>query len=168
MFKTKKVRRIILTRPVIPTGKSIGYFPGTLEEKMEPWVVPYIEVLQEVLGSSVVDIARKNREIEVVPFETIRGRSFDDCLIILDEAQNTTVQEIKAFLTRQGQFSTTVILGDLTQTDLNVRNGLQYVDEILERNAELRAKVGVLRFTSADIVRSGLCQEWVKAFERPV
>lgn len=165
LLASKQIKKIVLTRPVVPTGKSIGYFPGELEDKMAPWVVPFTSVLKQFLGQGAFDCHVKNGNIEVVPFETIRGRSFEDSFVILDEAQNTTVSEIKAFLTRHGEGSKTIILGDKTQTDIKECNGLDFTIYHIEHNQRLTDNVGYVQFTKSDIVRSGLCKMWVEAFE---
>lgn len=166
MLQNKAVKRIILTRPVIPTGRSIGYFPGDLMEKMAPWVVPFMEVFKKHMDQGELDCAIKNGNIEIVPFETMRGRSFDDSFIILDEAQNTTTHEMKMFLTRTGQYSKTVVLGDVQQSDLHwLENGQETGLDIAIRLAKNVVNIPVVEFTSDDIVRSGLCKDWVKAFE---
>ena len=163
-----KVDRIILARPNIAIGKSIGFLPGFMEEKMIPWAIPILSTLEDYLSVGEVETMMKNNKLEIVPFEYIRGRSWDNSFIILDEAQNSTVAEMKAFVTRIGEGSTTIINGDETQTDIKERNGLSYLTHILgnDENHELYNKVGSISFTSKDIVRSGLCQLWVQAFER--
>lgn len=165
-FKTKRVRKIVITRPNVPTGKSIGFFPGSLEEKMSPWVIPVVSTLEEYLGKSDVEYHLKKGNIEIVPFETIRGRSFEDSFVILDEAQNTTIPEMKAFLSRVGERSIVVVNGDTSQTDLlKETNGLSYSLSLLSRSEELQRYVKHVHFTLDDIVRSGLCRLWVEAFE---
>jgi len=161
-----KCTKIILTRPTVGTGKSIGFFPGSLSEKMEPWTQPFVSVLEEYLTKGKVEMMMKNNQIEIVPFEVIRGRSFDDSFIILDEAQNTTEMEMKAFVTRQGKNSTTIINGDLTQSDLKTpSNGLQQLFELVKTNPKLQENVSLIEFTIDDIVRSELCKLWVEAYE---
>lgn len=167
-LKEKRFKRIILTRPTIPTdgSKSLGYYPGSLFEKMAPWVVPVMSTLKECLGKGDIESQLKNENIEVVPFETIRGRSFEDSFVILDEAQNCTQEEIKAFVTRTGQNSKVVITGDITQSDLGMEhNGLTLLCDLLDRSKALQRYVKCVEFTSDDIVRSGLCQLWVREFE---
>lgn len=163
------INKIVLTRPNIPVGKSIGYFPGTLLEKMAPWTQPLLSVLSSYLSDGEVECMIKNGKIEIVPFEVIRGRTFDDAFVILDEAQNTTIAEVKAFVTRIGENSKVVVNGDITQSDLqkSVDCGLSYMLQILgdDRNAELNNKVGIVEFDYKDIVRSELCKLWVKAIE---
>jgi phosphate starvation-inducible PhoH-like protein len=166
-LKDKKIDKIILTRPTVPTGRSIGHFPGTLEEKMDPWCKPILLTLQQFLGKGDYDCQVKNGNIEIVPFETIRGRSFDNAFVILDEAQNCTYDEIKAFVTRSGENCTTLINGDVTQSDLGRSdNGLSAIVEMLRYSKRLSKFVALVEFTSEDIVRSGLCQLWVQEFEK--
>jgi phosphate starvation-inducible PhoH-like protein len=164
-YKRGLIRKIVLTRPTVPTGKSIGYFPGTLEEKMDPWVAPFIQALEEYLGKGATETMIKNGNIEIVPFEVVRGRTFDDAFVILDEAQNSTQLEIKAFVTRQGLNCTTVINGDITQSDLNGSgNGLSLLLQLVAKNGKLQKEVGVIEFDHNDIVRSDLCKLWVESF----
>lgn len=168
-YSIGKVSKIILTRPVVPVGKSIGYFPGDLNEKMLPWTAPFISVLEKFLSKGEVECMIKNGKIDIVPFEVIRGRTFDNAFIILDEAQNTTRSEIKAFVTRIGEYSKVVVNGDLEQSDLDdtQTNGLTEICNLLKkkRNKNLASKVSHIHFTFKDIVRSELCRLWVKAFD---
>ncbi len=163
----KHIDKIVITRPAVPTGNTIGLFPGTLEEKMEPWLKPIMDTVTQLLGRGVVESQLKNGNIEIVPFDTIRGRSFDNAFIILDEAQNCTLSELKAFITRQGKYSKVVITGDETQSDLNGKGsgGLRTLLKLVEGSKGLSKHVCVVEFDSDDIVRSGLCKLWVKAFE---
>ena len=166
-YHTGKVEKIVLTRPTVPTGKSIGFFPGDLQEKMAPWTAPFISVLESYLSKGGVECMIKNGHLEIVPFEVIRGRTFDKAFVILDEAQNTTFTEMKAFVTRMGEDSKMIVNGDLDQSDLNtVTNGLSVLKTTLElrTNSKLASKVGLINFTWDDIVRSELCKLWVKAF----
>lgn len=165
-YLTGKIDKIILTRPTVPTGKSIGFFPGSLEEKMEPWVSPFISVLETHLTKGKVELMRKSEQIQIVPFEVIRGRSWNDAFIVLDEAQNATLAELKAFVTRQGDNSTMVINGDTTQTDLKELSGLNYIVDLAKTHPSLQEYVDIINFTSEDIVRSGICKAWVEAFEK--
>ena len=163
-----RIDKIILTRPTVPVGKGIGFLPGTLEEKLMPWVIPFVQVLEKYLSVGEVECMLKNGKLQVVPFDTIRGHTFNDAFIILDEAQNTTITEIKAFVTRIGENSKTVINGDIAQSDLknNENSGLEYLLDLLGDidNEELSDKVGVIEFDYKDCVRSSLCKLWVKAF----
>lgn len=167
-LKDGTVRKIIVTRPTVPTGRSIGFFPGDLNDKMQPWCVPILKTIEEFLGKGDFESQVKNGNIEIVPFETIRGRSFENCFVILDEAQNATVEEIKAFTTRIGEYSKAVINGDITQTDIGYASGLRLIVDMVKNSDDdrgLKKFVPIVEFTSDDIVRSGLCQLWVEEFE---
>jgi phosphate starvation-inducible PhoH-like protein len=165
-LKNKAVKKIVLTRPTVPTGRSIGYFPGNLQEKMDPWCRPIMDVLESSLGKGDLECQIKNGNIEVIPFETIRGRSLDNAFVILDEAQNCTYEEIKAFVTRIGENCTAVINGDISQSDLGKNgNGLSTLIHIKKTSKVLSKMVSLIEFTKKDIVRSGLCQAWVEEFE---
>jgi phosphate starvation-inducible PhoH-like protein len=153
---------VVITRPNVPSGRSLGYFPGTLEEKIAPWVAPLTEAMKERMGAAAFDIALKTGDIEIVPFEVMRGRTFKNCLVILDEAQNTTINEIKMFLTRIGDDCQVIINGDVSQTDLRETSGLRTVMHLIKSRM---MPIPVVEFTRNDIVRSGICAEWVKAFE---
>lgn len=166
-YSLNKIDKIILTRPNIPVGKSIGYFPGTLLEKMAPWTQPIVNVLSTYLSKGEVECMLKNEKLQIIPFEVIRGHTFDNAFVILDEAQNTTVAEIKAFVTRIGQHSKVVINGDISQSDLKDTSdcGLAYILDLLsdDYNRELYNRVGVVEFDVEDVVRSELCKLWLKA-----
>ena len=161
LYQIKAIDKIIITRPNVAAGKSIGYFPGTLEEKMMPWVMPVLEVLHWHLGKGVVETGFKNGNIEIAPFETMRGRSFQDAFVILDEAQNVTPHEMKMFLTRVGQNCTVVLNGDIQQSDLGETSGLAKAIHIAKKHL---IPVPVVEFTADDIVRSDLCKQWIVAF----
>lgn len=168
-YRAGKVDQIVLTRPMVPASDySMGALPGTLEEKVAPWVFPFVKVLEEYLSKGEVDCMIKNEKLEIVPFDVIRGRTFNKSFVVLDECQNVSIREVKAFLTRLGEGSTTILDGDLTQSDLDyeTNNGLEYILELLQlqRNTQLREKVALIEFTEADIVRSELCRLWVRAF----
>lgn len=161
LLEAGEVRKIVLTRPNISASKSIGFFPGTLEEKIGPWVVPFTEAIGARLGRSVVDCALKNGKIEIVPFEVMRGRTFDDSFVILDEAQNTTPHEMKMFTTRIGKNTRVVVNGDIMQSDLQRGSGLHTAIRLAR---EWDLPVSLVNFFLDDIVRSDLCGMWVRAF----
>ena len=161
MYITKQIDKIIITRPNVAAGKSIGYFPGTLEEKMMPWVMPVLEVLHWHLGKGAVETGIKNGNIEIAPFETMRGSSFTDAFVILDEAQNVTPHEIKMFLTRIGQNCTVILNGDIFQSDLSETSGLSKAIHMVKK---YMLPVPVIEFQAEDIVRSDLCKQWIIAF----
>lgn len=161
LYTTKDIDKIIITRPNVAAGKSIGYFPGTLEEKMMPWVMPVLEVLHWHMGKGVVETGIKNGNIEIAPFETMRGRSFQDAFVILDEAQNVTPHEMKMFLTRIGSNCKVILNGDIQQSDLGETSGLSKAIHIAKKHM---IPVPVVEFTADDIVRSDLCKQWIVAF----
>ena len=162
LYRQGKISKIILTRPNVPCGRSLGFFPGTLEEKFAPWATPVVEAIRERIGQGAYDIAIKHGDIEMAPFEVIRGRTFKNAFVLLDEAQNTTPQEIKTFLTRIGEDCTTVINGDVGQCDLDSFSGLGKIIEMIDSQ---HLPVPVIEFTADDIVRSGVCGMWVRAFD---
>lgn len=162
LYRAGLISKIILTRPNVPCGRSLGFFPGTLESKFAPWTVPVTDAIRERLGKAIFDLAVRHGDIEVVPFEVMRGRSWRDAFILLDEAQNTTVTEIKMFLTRIGEGCMTVINGDIAQCDLVQGSGLHAAIELVRQH---RLPVPVVEFSIEDIVRSDLCAMWVRAFE---
>jgi phosphate starvation-inducible PhoH-like protein len=162
LFRNGCIDKIILTRPNVPCGRSLGYFPGTLEDKFAPWAAPVVEAIKERLGKAAYEIALKRGDIELVPFEVMRGRSWKNAFVLLDEAQNTTAAEIKTFLTRVGEDCSVVINGDVNQCDLDQASGLRIVIHMIK--SQMLA-VPVIEFTQADIVRSGICAMWVRAFD---
>ncbi len=161
-LRQRRISKVVITRPNVPSGRSLGFFPGTLEEKIAPWVAPLTEAMKERMGAGAFEIALKAGDIEIVPFEVMRGRTFKNCLVILDEAQNTTTNEIKMFLTRIGDDCQVIINGDVSQTDLRETSGLRTVIHLIKSRM---MPIPVVEFTRADIVRSGICAEWVAAFE---
>lgn len=161
LYDAGHIHKIVLTRPNVASGRSIGFFPGTLEEKMSPWMAPVLDVITDRLGPAVVDIAIKHKAIEIVPFETMRGRSFNDAFVLLDEAQNTTHAEMKMFLTRIGDNTKVVINGDIQQSDLREGSGLTKAIHMVKTYG---LPVPVIEFGVEDIVRSDLCRAWIEAW----
>ena len=157
----REIGTIIISRPNVPTGKSLGAFPGTVEEKMAPWLVPITNTLKQHLGVSFYENACKNGNIQIQPIETIRGQSFDNSVILFDESQQLEIDEVKAIVTRIGKFSRLVLMGDTSQRD-NQAKGLEYLISLTERH---HLPVAIHKFTSDDIVRSDVCKMFVKAFE---
>ncbi len=160
-LRQRRVSKVIITRPNVAAGRSLGFFPGTLEEKIAPWVAPLTETMKERMGAGAFEIAMKRGDIEIVPFEVMRGRTFKDCIVILDEAQNTTPAEIKMFLTRIGDDAQVIVNGDVSQTDLKESSGLRTILHLIKSKA---LPIPVIEFELDDIVRSGICAEWVRAF----
>jgi len=162
LLRNGAIDKIILTRPNVPCGRSLGYFPGTLEDKFAPWAAPVVEAIKERIGKAAYEIALKKGDIELVPFEVMRGRSWKNAFVLFDEAQNSTPAEVKTFLTRIGEDCTVVINGDVNQCDLNEASGLRTVIHLIKSQM---LPVPVIEFTRGDIVRSGICAMWVRAFD---
>jgi phosphate starvation-inducible protein PhoH and related proteins len=162
LYRNRQVSKIILTRPNVPCGRSLGFFPGSLEDKFAPWAAPVVDAIKDRIGKAAYEIALKRGDIEMVPFEVMRGRSWKEAFVLLDEAQNTTPDEIKTFLTRVGEDCRVVVNGDVSQCDLNEASGLGTVLHLIRSQS---LPVPVIEFGPEDIVRSGLCAMWVRAFE---
>lgn len=155
--------KIVLTRPNIATGKSLGYFPGTVEEKMEPWLKPLLEVLKDGFGKGRFDCMVQRGQIEIQPLETIRGRSFEDSIVLIDESQNLSLAELKAITTRIGEGSKLILLGDPKQSDLNKGNDLIKFVDMCQRHG---IECPIVQFNVDDIVRSDIVMQLVKMFVR--
>lgn len=158
--------KIVMTRPNKEIENSLGFFPGSLNEKLGVWLAETISILRQTLGSEAYEIALKNGDIEMVPFEVMRGRSFNDAIVLVTEAQNTTIKEMTAFVTRTGEGSKVIIDGDLRQSDIGDENGLKWAVHMIKKNKSLSELSGMVEFDSDDIVRSGLCGAWVRAIEK--
>ena len=161
LYRAGQIGRIILTRPNAPCGRSLGFFPGSLDDKFAPWAAPVLDALRERMGAAAFDIARKNGAIELAPFEVMRGRSWRNAFVLLDEAQNATPAQMKMFLTRIGEDCQVVVNGDASQSDIKETSGLAVVLELVTRS---RLPVPVIEFGHADIVRSEICAMWARAF----
>jgi phosphate starvation-inducible PhoH-like protein len=161
---TKQVTRIILTRPAVEAGERLGFLPGTLQEKVDPYLRPLYDALFDMLETDRVEKYLERNVIEVAPLAFMRGRTLNDSFIILDEAQNSTAEQMKMFLTRQGFNSKTVVTGDLTQIDLppGKRCGLSEAVEILKGVEGIQ----VVYFDQRDVVRNSLVQRIVRAYEQ--
>ena len=159
-----KVEKIILTRPAVEAGENLGFLPGDLKEKIDPYLRPLYDALYEMLPRDVVGKKIANGEIEIAPLAYMRGRTLTHAMIILDEAQNTTPMQMKMFLTRLGEGSRMVINGDLTQTDLprGGISGLAEAARILKKVPE----IAFVEFTNKDVVRHGLVSKIVAAYEQ--
>jgi len=161
LYTLKKIDKIVITRPHIAVGKDIGYLPGTLEEKTYPWALPVLDVLQRHWGKGMLETAIKNGNVEMAPLALMRGRSFENAFIIVDETQNITTHELKMLLTRVGEGSTIVLNGDVQQSDLKEADGLSKVIHLAKKHM---LPVPVIEFGVQDIVRSDICAQWVKVF----
>ena len=163
-FRAQEVNRIILTRPAVEAGEKLGFLPGDLQQKVDPYLRPLYDALFDMLGAETYQRFVERGNIEVAPLAYMRGRTLDDSFIILDEAQNTTTEQMKMFLTRLGFNSKMVITGDVTQIDLpdGKRSGLKEAVRIL-RNVD---DIAIFRFTEKDVVRHRLVQDIIRAYER--
>ena len=161
LYNERRIRQIVITRPNVASGKGLGFFPGDLEEKMAPWVAPIVQVLVKHLGAQKVEAMKKDGSIVIEPFETMRGRTFDNAFVLLDEAQNTTYDELKMFLTRIGKDTKVVVNGDVQQTDLKQNSGLRKIIHITKSQM---LPYAVIEMTEDDIVRSDICATWIRAF----
>lgn len=163
-LESERVRRIILTRPAVEAGEKLGFLPGDLSQKVDPYLRPLFDALFEMLGFETVERLIEKNVIEVAPLAFMRGRTLNEAYIILDEAQNTTIEQMKMFLTRMGFNSTAVITGDITQCDLpkHQKSGLRHVIEVLEGVED----VGFTFYQAQDVVRHPLVQQIVKAYDR--
>ncbi|MFI4874412.1 MAG: PhoH family protein, partial [Blastopirellula sp. JB062] len=160
----QKIRKIVLVRPAVEAGEQLGFLPGTLHEKINPYLQPMLDSLSEMIDREQITRYMEQNVIEVIPLAFMRGRTLNDAFIILDEAQNTTVAQMKMFLTRMGKNSRMVISGDATQNDLPPHVGSGLSDAIL-RLKDIQG-IGQIHLTQADIVRHALVQEIVNAYER--
>jgi len=161
LYITKEIDKIVITRPHVTVGKDMGYLPGTLEEKTYPWALPVLDVLIKHLGKGAVETGIKNGNIEMAPLALMRGRSFDNSFIIVDETQNITTHELKMLLTRVGEGSRIVLNGDVQQSDLPHGDGLSKVIHLSKKHM---LPVPVVEFGVDDIIRSDICAQWVKVF----
>ena len=163
-LKRQRVSRIILTRPAVEAGESLGYLPGTLDEKISPYLRPLYDALHEMMEPERIEKCLETGVIEVAPLAYMRGRTLNDSFVILDEAQNCTREQMKMFLTRLGFDSKTVITGDITQSDLEGGRpvGLIQAQEIL---SPIKG-ISFVRLSGQDVVRHELIQEIIKAYEK--
>jgi phosphate starvation-inducible PhoH-like protein len=162
-LQTDRVRRIVLVRPAVEAGERLGFLPGDMAQKVDPYLRPMYDALYDMMGFDRVARAIERNVIEVAPLAFMRGRSLNDSFVILDEAQNTSVEQMKMFLTRLGFGSKAVVTGDITQTDLprHQQSGLKNAIEILPGVEG----VAFTMFTSNDVVRHPLVQRIVQAYE---
>lgn len=163
-FRAKEVNRIILTRPAVEAGEKLGFLPGDLQQKVDPYLRPLYDALFDMLGAESFQRYQERGSIEVAPLAYMRGRTLDDSFIILDEAQNTTREQMKMFLTRLGFNSKIVVTGDITQIDLpdGKKSGLVEAMKILKGIDD----IAINQFTEKDVVRHRLVQDIIKAYER--
>ena len=162
MYSENKIKKIVLTRPAVEAGERLGYLPGDLSQKIDPYLVPLFDSLEYFFGNETLQYLIEKRNIEIVPLAYMRGRTLNDACIILDEAQNATVSQIKMFLTRLGENSKMIITGDETQIDLNNRtfSGLKKTRKSISKIEE----VSVLEFENTDIVRNKIVSKILEVF----
>ena len=160
---SKKMRKLVLTRPVVEAGESLGFLPGDLAQKINPYLRPLYDAMESLVPYEIIHRMEENRTIEIAPLAYMRGRSLNDCMVILDEAQNTTKEQMKMFLTRIGQGARAVVTGDITQIDLPRRN-----DSGLLNAISILSGVEGLHFSylhTADVVRNPLVKKIIQAYE---
>ncbi|WP_028973168.1 PhoH family protein [Spirochaeta cellobiosiphila] len=159
----KKQRKLVLTRPVVEAGESLGFLPGDLSQKLNPYLKPLYDAMEALVPAEILNRMEENRLIEIAPLAYMRGRSLQNCFIVLDEAQNTTREQMKMFLTRLGEGSKTIITGDVTQIDLpNSKNsGLIHAMKVIKGIEDIHFS----HFTHSDVVRSSLVKKIIRAYE---
>lgn len=162
------IEKIIVTRPNVGTGKSVGFFPGTIEEKMAPWVAPITSVIKKILGDGEYECHVKHKNIETPPLEVIRGSSWDYSIILVDESQNLTREELKLLSTRIGKHSKLILMGDISQSDnalemfSGASNPLDEFCDLIEKHDIHGAYI--IEFDIDDVVRSDICAAFVRAY----
>jgi len=163
-LKNKEIKRIIITRPAVEAGENLGFLPGDLQEKIDPYLKPIYDALDDMIPSEKLKFYRENRVIEIAPLAYMRGRTLSNAFILLDEAQNTTPMQIKMFLTRLGQNSKLIINGDRTQVDLkpNQKSGLDEASQVLKGVKG----IGFVELDENDVVRHAVVKEIIKAYDR--
>lgn len=163
-LRNKEIERIVLTRPAVEAGEKLGFLPGDLSQKVDPYLRPLFDALYEMMGPESYQRLQERGILEVAPLAYMRGRTLSDSFIILDEAQNTTPEQMKMFLTRFGAGSRVVVTGDLTQTDLapGKLSGLLQAVDVLKNIPE----ISIIRLSESDVVRHDLVQTVVKAYEK--
>ncbi len=163
-LKAKEVKRIILTRPAVEAGENLGFLPGDLKEKLDPYMMPLYDALRDMIPPEKLKDMIEFGIIEIAPLAFMRGRTLDNAFVILDEAQNTTIMQMKMFLTRMGQTAQFMITGDMSQIDLppRQRSGLAYALDILDGVEG----IGVVRLSQQDVIRHPLVKKIIDAFEK--
>ena len=161
LYTENDIDKIVITRPHVAVGKELGFLKGDLTEKTMPWALPVLDVLEKHLGKGVVETGIKNGNIEMAPLALMRGRSFDNAFIIVDETQNITTHELKMLLTRVGEGTTIVLNGDVQQSDLKEADGLSKVIHMAKKHM---LPVPIIEFSVDDIVRSDITAMWVRTF----
>lgn len=163
-LKEKKVKRIIMTRPAVEAGENLGFLPGDLKDKVDPYLRPIYDALHEMIPGEKLKFLMENNVIEVAPLAYMRGRTLEDAFVLLDEAQNTTTQQMKMFLTRMGAKSKVVVTGDISQIDLpkHQKSGLKEAVEILKGTDG----IGFIHLDTSDVVRHSLVKKMIEAYDK--
>ena len=163
-LKNKEIKRIVITRPAVEAGENLGFLPGDLQEKIDPYLRPVYDALDDMIPSEKLKYYRENRIIEIAPLAYMRGRTLNNAFVLLDEAQNTTPMQLKMFLTRLGQNSKLIINGDRTQVDLkpNQKSGLDEAMQVL-KNVK---GIGIIELNDKDVIRHAVVKEIIKAYEK--
>ena len=163
-LKNKEIKRIIITRPAVEAGENLGFLPGDLQEKIDPYLRPVYDALDDMIPSEKLKYYRENRVIEIAPLAYMRGRTLSNAFILLDEAQNTTPMQIKMFLTRLGQNSKLIINGDKTQVDLkpNQKSGLDEAMNVLQKTKG----IGFVELDHKDVIRHHIVKDIIKAYDK--
>lgn len=161
-----EVNRVVITRPICEAGESLGFLPGTFEEKISPYLLPLLDALQDLVGPTMAKKLLDDKKIEFAPLAYMRGRTFNNCYVILDEAQNTTIEQMKLFVTRIGNFSQFAVNGDVSQSDLRgvPENGLEWVVRKLRGRV---SSINVIEFSGEDVVRSEILKTMLRFLEAP-
>ena len=163
-LKDKRIKKIILTRPAVEAGENLGFLPGDLYDKLSPYMKPLYDSLYDIFEKEKLNFYLKNNQIEIVPLAFMRGRTLDNAFVILDEAQNATIQQMKMFLTRMGPSSQFIVCGDMSQVDLpkNQESGLRHASNVLKSING----IGFVNFNEEDVVRHKLVKNIIKAYKK--
>jgi len=161
-----EVQKLVLTRPVVEAGENLGFLPGTLQEKISPYLLPLLDALNDLVGPTMAKKLLDTGKIEFAPLAYMRGRTFNNAYVILDEAQNTTVEQMKLFVTRIGEYSYFVVNGDVSQSDLKglPENGLEYIVRRLRGKSE---NIDIIEFSHSDIQRSEIVKTILTHLDGP-
>lgn len=162
----KEVSRVVITRPIVEAGENLGFLPGTFEEKISPYLLPLLDALNDLVGPTMAKKLLDEKSIEFAPLAYMRGRTFSNCYVILDEAQNTTIEQMKLFLTRIGNYSQFAVNGDISQTDLRgvPETGLEWAVRKLRGRIN---SIQVIEFSNSDVVRSKILAQMLQFLDAP-
>lgn len=163
LLEADSVDRLLIVRPMVGVDEDIGILPGDVNDKVVPWSLPIVDAIKDQIGQKEYNKLVSARKIEFAPIGIMRGRSLNNAFILLDEAQNTTVRQMKMFLTRIGFHSKQAICGDLTQSDIKEQSGFEYAMNLARKD---NLRVGYIEYEGNHVIRSAACRQWVSAFER--